>query len=101
MNDAEKSHKDLLSEALRILGNQYDANADFNTFFDGEEPLSLPSPRPDVDAYHYERSKVLFWLDREAYDDERTVWENDTHQARHKQVIELIRAQALEAPFQD
>lgn len=101
MNDVEKPHKDLLAEALRILGNQYDANADFNAFFDGEDPLSIPSPRPDVDAYSYERSKVLFWLDREAYDDERTAWENDTYQARHKEVIELIRVQALEAPFQD
>jgi SIR2-like domain len=101
MNDIEKPHKDLLAEALRILGNQYDANADFNASFDGEEPLTLTSPRRDVDAYQYERSKVLFWLDREAYDDERTAWENDTHQARHKEVIELIRAQASEAPFQD
>ena len=100
MNDVEKPHRDLLAEALRILGNQYDANAEFNAFFDGEEPLSLPSPRPDVDAYQYERSKVLFWLDREAYDDERTAWENDTYQARHKEVSELIRAQGLVAPFQ-
>lgn len=101
MSDTEKPHKDLLAEAVRILGNQYDANAAFNEFFDGDEPLSLPSPRPEVDTYQYERSKVLFWLDREAYDDERTAWENDTHQARHKEVIEFIRAQALEAPFQD
>lgn len=101
MSDAEKSHKDLLAAALRILSNQYDANADFNAFFDGEEPLSLPSPHPDVGAYQYERSKVLFWLDREAYDDERTAWENDTYQARHKEVIEFIRAQASEAPVQD
>src|SRR5262245_56005436 len=101
MNDTEKPEKDLLAEALRIHGDRYDTNADFNVFFDGEEPLSLPSPRPEVNAYQYERSKVLFWLDREAYDDERTAWENDTHQARHKEVIELIRAHASEAPFGD
>lgn len=101
MSDTEKPHKDLLAEAVRILGNQYDANADFNEFFDGEEPLSLPSPRPDVGEYQYERSKVLFWLDREAYDDERTAWENDTRQARHTEVTALIRAQGLVAPFQD
>jgi hypothetical protein len=101
MSDTEKSHRDLLAEAVRILGNQYDANADFNTFFDGEEPLSIHSPRADVNAYQYERSKVLFWLDREAYDDERTAWDNDTHQARHKEVTELIRAGGLAAPFRD
>lgn len=101
MNDAERPHKDLLAEALRIVANHYDTNVDFNAFFDGEEPLSLPSPRPGVGAYQYERSRVLFWLDREAYDDERTAWENDTHEARHTEVIELIRAQASETPFQD
>jgi hypothetical protein len=101
MSDAEKPHKDLLAEPVRILGSHYDANADFNTFFDDEEPLSLPSPRTDVGDYQYERSKVLFWLDREAYDDERTSWENDTHHARNKEVVELIRQQRLVAPFQD
>lgn len=101
MSDAEKPNKDLLAEAVRILGSQYDANAEFNTFFDGEEPLKLPSPRTDVGEYQYERSNVLFWLDRAAYDDERTAWENDTDQARHKEVTTLIREQGLEAPFQD
>jgi hypothetical protein len=101
VSDTEKPQKDLLAEAVRILGNRYDASADFNAFFDGEEPISIPSPRHDVDAYQYERSKVLFWLDREAYDDERAAWENDTHQARHKEVTELIRVNGLVAPFQD
>lgn len=101
MSDAEKPHKDLLAGAMRILADQYDANADFNSFFDGEEPLSLPSPRPDVDEYQYERSKVLFWLDREAYDDERAAWENDTRQECHNDVTMLMREQGLEAPFRD
>ena len=101
MNDDAKRHKDLLAEAMRLLGNRYDASPDFNAFFDGDEPLSVPSPRADVGEYQYERSKVLFWLDREAYDDERSAWENDTHQARHREITALIREQGLVAPFQD
>lgn len=101
MSDAEKQHKHLLTEAIRLLGNQYEASPNFNEFFDGDEPLSIPSPRRDVDAYQYERSRVLFWVDREAYDDERAAWENDTNQARHNEVTELIRANGLVAPFQD
>lgn len=101
MSNADKQQKHLLTEAVRLLGNQYDASPDFNAFFDGEAPLSIPSPRQDVDAYQYERSKVLFWVDREAYDDERTAWENDTNQAKHEEVIELIRAHGLIGPFQD
>lgn len=101
MSESLERNKDLLAEAVEILGDQYDNHAAFNMFFDGEEPLSLPSPRPDVNAYQYERSKVLFWLDREAYDDERTSWENATHQARHKDVTALLREHGLEVPFQD
>lgn len=101
MSDAEKQQKYLLTEAIRLLGNQYEASPDFNEFFDGEEPLIIPSPRQDVDTYQYERSKVLFWVDREAYDDERTAWENETNQAKHNEVTELIRASGLIAPFQD
>ena len=101
MSEEDKEQKHLLAEAVRLLGNHYEANTDFNEFFDGENPLSIPSPRQDVDAYRYERSKVLFWVDREAYDDERVAWENDTNQARHKEVTEQIRAGGLVAPFQD
>ena len=101
MNEAEKPQKALLAEAKRILGKQYEAHLDFNGFFDGEEPISISSPRKEVNSYQYERSKVLFWLDRDAYDDERTAWENETHQAKHKEVIELIRGHGRETPFQD
>lgn len=101
MSEAEKPQTDLLAEAVRVLANQYDAQAEFNAFFDGEEPLSIPRPHMDAEAYQYERSKALFWLDREAYDDERAAWENEAHQARHQEVTELIRAHALVAPFQD
>lgn len=101
MSDTEKQQKHMISEAIRLLGDQYETNNDFNEFFDGEEPLDIASPRQDVDAYQYERSKVLFWVDREAYDDERAAWENDTYQAKHKEVIELIRASGLITPFQD
>jgi hypothetical protein len=101
MSDHEKDQRHLLTEAVRLLSNQYETNQTFNESFDGEEPLSIPSPRQDVGSYQYERSKVLFWLDREAYDDERVAWENDTNQAKHKEVIELLRAGGLIAPFQD
>jgi hypothetical protein len=101
MNGDNKSQKDLLTEAIRLLGNDYDASSEFNAFFDGDEPITIPSPRPEVGEYQYERSKVLFWLDRDAYDDERAAWENETHQAKHQNVTELIRQHRLVAPFRD
>lgn len=101
MSDGERPHEDLLTEAVRLLGNQYDARPEFNAFFDGDEPLSVPSPRLDVGEYQYERSKVLFWLDREAYDDERAAWENDVRLARHQDALTLVRSQGLVAPYRD
>jgi hypothetical protein len=101
MSNAGKSRRDLLVEAMRLLGDQYDANRDFNEFFDGEEPLTIHSPREHVGSYRYERSKVLFWADREAYDDERVAWENETSQARHKEVTQLLRTTGLVTTFHD
>ena len=101
MSDPNRQKDHILLEALRLLGNQYEASADFNVYFDGEEPLSIPSPRPDMGAYQYERSKVLFWLDRDAYDDEREAWENDANQARHQEATERLRFNGSIVPFQD
>lgn len=101
MSDAEKQQKQLLEEAVRLLNNQYESYQGFNEFFDGEDPLSIASSRRDVDAYQFARSKVLFWVDRDAYDDERGLWEDDSNQARHKEVTELIRLHHLVTPFQD
>ncbi len=101
MNDPEKPQKHLLAEAVRLLGDQYEANPDFNKFFDGDDPLAIPSRRQDSATYQYERSKVLFWVDRDAYDDERAAWENDANKAKHQDATELIRANGSVVPFQD
>jgi hypothetical protein len=101
MNDPEKPQTDLLAEALRVVAGKYDEHGEFNVFFDGDEPLTIASPRADVQHYQYERSKALFWLDREAYDDERAAWESYGHQAKHQQVTQLIREHGLVTPFRD
>ena len=101
MSDAEKQQEDLMTEALRLLGNQYDANAAFNEYFDGEEPLTVQSPREQVGAYQYERSKVLYWVDREAYDDERAAWDNKSLQEQHQDAVALLKANGHVGPFRD
>lgn len=101
MSDIEKQQKHLVVQALELLDGEYDANKVFNEFFDGEDPLSIPSPRADVGSYQYERSKALFWVDRDAYDDERAAWENDASQARHCEAMEIIRTTESVVPFQD
>jgi hypothetical protein len=101
MSDDIKQQNSLVLEAVRLLEDQYEIHKDFNTFFDGEDPFSIPSPRQDVDAYQYERSRILFWVDGEAYDDERSAWENDANQAKHQEATDSIRNTGSVVPFQD
>ncbi|WP_283743156.1 SIR2 family protein [Sideroxydans sp. CL21] len=101
MSDTEKQQKHLVAQALELLHKEYEANQIFNGYFDGEEPLVIPSPRQDVGLYLYDRSKALYWVDRDAYDDERTAWENDTNQAKHQEAIDIIRNTGSVVPFQD
>lgn len=101
MNGTDSQQKHLLAEAVSLLSKQYDSNPDFNEFFDGESAIAIPSPRPDGDVYKYERSRALFWLDRQAYDDEREAWENNTNQAKHQEATDLIRTNGSVNPFQD
>jgi hypothetical protein len=101
MRDTNKRQEHMLTEAVRLLGDQYENNNDFNVYFDGDEPLTILSPRQDGGVYQYERSKVLFWLDREAYNDERAAWANDVNQAKHQEATELLLSNGLVVPFQD
>ena len=75
--------------------------AEFNKHFDGNEPLIVPSPQGEVGQYQYERSKVLFWVDREAYEDERISWYNKASLELHLDAITLIRNNGHSAPFRD
>jgi hypothetical protein len=101
MDSADKNQKHLISEALRFLSNEYENYQAFNKFFDGEEYISITSPRQDVGAYQYERSRILFWIDSDAYQDERIAWEDEVNQAKHKEIISLIHDNDLQTPFRD
>jgi hypothetical protein len=64
MADFEKQNKHLVAEAIRLLSDEYESNERFNEYFDGDEHIEIGTLR-------YPRSKVLFWVDREAYIAER------------------------------
>jgi hypothetical protein len=64
MSDPERQSKQLIAEAIRLLSDEYESNERFNEYFDGDEHVEIGSLR-------YQRSKVLFWVDREAYVAER------------------------------
>jgi hypothetical protein len=101
MSDPAKQQKHLVDEALRLLNEQYESNTAFNEDFDGDEPLSIESLREGVDTYQYERSKILFCVDRDAYEDERAAWDNKALYERHQEAINLLEANGYMAPFRD
>ncbi|AKB36163.1 hypothetical protein MSSAC_1573 [Methanosarcina siciliae C2J] len=101
MDKEDQQQKNLINETLRVLESQYGKSSEFNEYFDGEEPLSIPSPQQDVDDYRYDKSRVLFWLDRDAYAEEKTAWENQTIQERHKDAIDLLKNSAQISQFRE
>ena len=101
MSDPKDQQKRMIAEAVRMISEEYESNEGFNEYFDGEEPLKIKSPREEVDAYQYERSKVLFWVDREAYDDERTAWDNKSLQEQHQDAMTLVRTNGHLAPLRE
>ncbi len=97
--DKESHEKSMVEKALEILDSQYRENHHFNDYFNGEEALSIPSPQQDVADYLYEKSRALFWLDRDAYFDEKEAWDNQTIQERHKDAMDLLKSTSQVGPF--
>ncbi len=92
MSDSMKKQKQLVDEAIRLLNEEYETNLEFNEYFDGDEQIKLGKLK-------FEKSKVLFWLDRELYYDEQTAWKNQTLEEQHQTCIELLRGHIL--PFSE
>lgn len=85
------NEKQLLDRAEEILTNAYNANEAFNKFVDGEEPISFNSPKDHLVEYRFEKSRILYWLDREAYDNERQQWASDSKIGEHQEAIDLLK----------
>lgn len=85
------NEKQLLDRAEEILSNAYNANEAFNKFVDGEEPISFNSPKDHLVEYRFEKSRILYWLDREAYDNERQQWASDNKTGEHQEAIDLLK----------
>jgi hypothetical protein len=89
--DKDKHHDELVEEVMRVLELEYTSNPEFNTFFDGGTQVEVDSLL-NPDPYSFEKSHILFWLDRPAYDDEKAGWENRTIQDKHKDAVDFVRS---------
>ncbi len=95
----EGDDKALIDAAERALSNEYEIHEEFNAYVDGEEPVSFPSPKDGSTEYGFEKSRILYWLDRDAYVDEKESWQNETINLVHKDCIEYLKEKNGTAAF--
>lgn len=94
MSPADKREDPLVREAIRLLNEEYDASGDFNESFETDEPVR-------IGKLAFPKSRVLFWLDRDAYYDAQEEWRDDSLQDQHETCFKLLRDQGLETPFSE
>jgi len=94
MSEPEKQQKHLVEEAIQLLNEEYEMGQQFNEEFDSDDPVRLG-------VLEFPKSKVLFWLDREAYYDEQAAWDNQTLQDQHQACLTLLQANGHVSPFRE
>lgn len=94
MSDTANRDRALIERALDVLAAEYERQSDFNEAFDGDEEVQ-------IGGLSYPRSKVLYWVDRDAYATERDAWQNYRYEAKHEVARTLIAENQFEPRFAD
>lgn len=94
MTEPGERDRALIERALDILAADYERQSDFNEHFDSEDQIQ-------IGRLSYPRSKVLYWVDRDAYATERAAWENDLYETKHEAARALIARNQYENRFAD
>lgn len=94
MNNASNRERALIDRAVDLLATEYEQQSEFNEYFDADEPIA-------IGQLTYPRSKVLYWVDRDAYAAERTAWQDDLYETKHEAARRLIAENQYEHRFAD
>lgn len=73
-----------------VLDDAFKEYSNFNIAFNGTEPIKFKSFQSETE-YSFEPSAVLFRLDRDAYFEEMNIWDNNTSQKLHKEVVDHLK----------
>ena len=92
--EALKSNKEIIDSVELVLQAIYESASDFNRALDGDSPINIPSLRNKSD-YQIEASEILFWTDRDAYNDELSSWQPKRNLENHAAAIAQIKANDL------
>ena len=82
MKNQNKLDDKLISEALRIMEDQYVEHEEFNEGFDDE--------LLEISGFAHSKSRALYWLDNAAYYEAKEEWNNQELLDRHSETISLI-----------
>lgn len=103
--ESSKVSGEIVSKVEDILQAEYSKNKEFNetlNALNGDDAVTVPSLRRDrPEGHKLDASEVLFWTDREAYNDELLAWENATIHGAHRATINLINDTKQNAVFND
>jgi hypothetical protein len=94
LSDSKQQEESLLAKAIDLLEDQYEENSAFNEFLDSYEPVV-------IDQSVYLRSKVLYWVDQDAYFTGKTAWIDETNETKHEKAVDLLRDGLCIGPFED
>ena len=84
----------------QLLQANYTNSEEFNKALNGEKPINLPSLRPGHN-YDLEASEILFWTDRDAYNDELAFWETARTLETYQEPIDRLKAENQQSVFSD
>lgn len=88
--DPTKITSDVVERVEEVLQAAFNGNQLFNEAFNGASPIEIPTLDPAGDSYRLEASEVLFWPDREAYNNELGLWRDGIVQETHSETVEWI-----------
>jgi hypothetical protein len=91
-SDSIRTNKDIVARVEQLLQAAYEEKGEFNEALNGTLPLEIASLNPDQDPYSLEVSEVLFWTDRDAYNNELAFWETAHTLETHQDSINVLKA---------
>ncbi len=82
----------LVRQAVQLLNEEYESNKEFNESFEADDPVR-------IGRLEFQKSRALFWLDRDAYYEAQEEWRDESLQEQHDPCLKLLRNHRLESPF--